>query len=381
MSARKSLTGGGAPLDPGRTVAPAVEVEWTMRTRTRLGAVAGLALCVGLALSLAAPDVQAAGGTPVTVVQSNWFWYHQADAASGTGLEVLPEPSGVPKDDLSVAYTGGTTTDTTQPSKETYLAFDLSGLDPASTITSFTFTLTLDGAAQVKTTTPVLIACAPVRNWNNGSGTPWSEKPIDDCSTAIAATGKADTKAGTYTFAIPSLAQSWLSDVNTGVAIRHDPVKQKAPFQLNFTGAAKVTATIAYQAPISAPPAPSDAFTPPVSDPGTSTGSLGGTGIAPGLGAPTGAVPTVDLPSSPPVQLAPQQPVAASLRVGNASSMPSPGFWLVGLAILGFLVLVSLVIGDTNTAPAAGQSRRPGRVSRLDQLLRSRRTSFTLEPR
>jgi hypothetical protein len=354
----------------------------TMRTPRRLGAVVGLAIPIGLVFFLVGPEALAASGPKV--VQSNWYWYHAADNAAGSGLETLPEPSGVPSGDLSVAFTGGSILDATQPSKETYLAFDLSGIDPAATVTSFTFTVTLDGPAQVKSTPPVLIACAPVREWNNGSATPWAQKPIDDCSTAIAATGKFDTKTSSYSFAIPSLAQSWLGGVNTGVAIRHDPVKQKAPFQLNFTGPATVKSSLAYAAPATTTSLPSDttANTPPASSTGSSTGSLGGTGSTPTLGTPGVTSPTVASPASPPPQIAPQaQPVVAVPHIGPASSMPSTGFWVLGAAVLGFLVLVSLVLGDTTVAPAAGPTGKPGRMSRLDQVLRARRTSLTLESR
>jgi hypothetical protein len=358
----------------------------TMRTPSRLGALVTLSVPVWAALSVAAPAAPALAAAPSApkVVQSNWYWYHQADAADGTGAEALPEPSGVPSGDLSVAYTGGTTSDQTQPSKETYLAFDLSGIDPLATVSSFTFTLTLDGPAQIKATPPVLIACAPVRTWSNGEGTSWFDKPVDDCTTAIAAEGKPDAKAGTYTFAIPSLAQKWVAGTNTGVAIRQDPTKQKAPFQLNFKGAATVKASLAYLPPVAAPPAPptTPQTTPAVSNGGTAPGSLGGTGTTPGLTAPAGTNPAPqNAAPSPMPQVAPQQPVAAVSRVAPAGSMPSVGFWLLGVAVLGFLVLVSLVLGDSSVPIPAGAVRTSRRVSRLDQVLRSRRPSFTLEPR
>ena len=147
------------------------------RLPRRLAAAFGALIPIGLWMGVTGPVAHAETSTAPKLIQSNWYWYHQADAASGTGLEALPEPSGVPKNDLSVAYTGGTTDDQTQPSKETYLAFDLSGVDPNATVTSFTFSLTLDGPAQVKAAPPVLVACAPERNWNSGEGTPWAESP------------------------------------------------------------------------------------------------------------------------------------------------------------------------------------------------------------
>jgi hypothetical protein len=356
-----------------------------MHMRSRLGGVALAAVSIGSLLAVAAPAALADTRGAPKVLQSNWYWYHQADAADGTGLEVLPEPSGVPKNDLSVAYTGGTTTDATQPSKETYLAFDLSGIDRTATVTAFTFTLTLDGLAQLKTTPPVLIACAPVRNWNNGAATPWAQKPTDDCSPAIAATGVVDSKAGTYTFAIPSMAQSWLGDVNTGVAIRQDPAKQKVPFQLNFTSASTVKASLTYAPPVSTPSTPTTpAYTapPPAATTNTPSGSLGGTGTTSNLGVPSVAAPTVATPTAPAPQLAPQQaPAAAIAHIKPAGSMPSTGFWLIAAAVLVCLVLVSRTLGGTQPPPPTTTAHTSRRGSRLDHVLRSRRTSFTLEPR
>jgi hypothetical protein len=350
-----------------------------MSTPRRTGAVLGLLLPIALPVPAAAPGALAADSTP-KVVQSNWYWYHQAYAADGTGLETAPEPSGVPKGDLSVAYTGGTTSDSTQPSKETYLAFDLSGIDPTASITSFTFTLTLDGAAQLKTAAPALIACAPVRTWSNGEGTSWFDKPTDDCSTAIAAEGKPDATAGTYTFAVPSMAQHWL-DVNTGVAIR-PALDTKAPFQLNFTGPATVKAKVEYLPPVSTTYAPPPAaVTPPVASVSAPTGPVGGVGTTPSLGAPTTTAPSVAAPASPPPQVAPQQPVAAIRHFAPAGSMPSTSFWFVTAALLGLLLCVSRVLGST-TAPAVQTTTNTrAHTSRLDHVLRARRTSFTLEPR
>jgi hypothetical protein len=356
-----------------------------MRTLGRLGALVGLAIPIGLLSTVAAPGAVAAD-SPSTpkVVQSNWYWYHQTYAADGTGLETAPEPSGVPKGDLAVAYTGGTTSDSTQPSKETYLAFDLSAIDPASSVTSFSFTLTLDGAAQLKTTPPALIACSPVRTWSNGDGTSWFDKPTDDCSTAVAAPGKVDTKTGTYTFDIPSLAQSWLAGVNTGVAIRQDPdpKKQSTPFQLNFQGPAKVTAKLGYVPPLTAayqpPPPPQPA---PAAGTGTSTGTLSDTGGSGGLAPAPAVAPATPATPAPAPQVAPQPQAAPVAHISPASTAPSAAFWLLAVLLLSFLALVSLVVGDTEVAQAASRPGKRVRVSRLDHVLRSRRTSLTLEPR
>src|SRR2546423_7581642 len=196
------------------------------RTRAFLAAM----LLVGLAAMLdAAMPIRAAHGVPsaagdVTVsprvIQSNWFWHKQADGATGTDLQdKIPEPSGVRPGDLAVAYTpGGANGDATAPSKETYLAFDVSGISPDAVLTSFTFTMPLDGAAQLTTTPPSLTACLPTRGWANGQGDPYSQKPVDDCTSTIAAKGQYDATTAAYTFAVPAIAQQRISDINYGVA-------------------------------------------------------------------------------------------------------------------------------------------------------------------
>ena len=326
------------------------------------------------------------------VVQSNWFWYRQAQAAEGTGLEVLPEPSGVPAGDLAVTYTpNGTPRDPNEPSKETLLAFDLSGWPKDATVSSFSFTLKLDGPAQVKASQPALIACLPQGLWRNGAGDPYVDKPGIDCSPTISSPGHYDAATTSYTFAIPAIAQQWVADVNTGVSIRQAPPASGStqPFQLTFTGPDTVTAAGSYTvaAPVAdVPPAQPDPQAGVPADAGSSLGSSGGLSSTGGLsGTPTtgtpGAVPPVVAPTP---QLAPQ-PTAALPAFGRAGSTPSLSFWLFGLALLVLLTLVSLVLGDVAGTPAATTASPTRRGSRLDRALRTRRLSatrsLTLEPR
>jgi hypothetical protein len=347
---------------------------------------------IGLA---AAPFAHADDAVSVKpkALQSNWFWYQQAQRAEGTGLEALPEPSGVPAGDLAVAYTpGGTPQGADEPSKETLLAFDLSGWPKDASVSSFSFTLKVDGPAQVKTSQPDLIACLPQGLWSNGAGDPYVEKPAIDCSTSISATGRYDAGSTSYTFSIPAIAQRWISDVNTGVSIRQATPKSgdPQPFQLTFTGANTVTATASYLPAVPVPPASST--TEPNPQPGTAadagssgTGSSGGLGVTNG----GGTTPTTDAGvAAPPAVAAPQlapQPAAAIAHIGKAGSLPSPGFWLFGVGLLVLLALVSLVLGDSAATPAAAAAGRPRGGSRLDRALRARRLSanppMTLEPR
>jgi hypothetical protein len=377
---------------------PPVEVDLTMGPTRRLAgllaftASATIVFVVPSALPARADDTVS---VKPKVVQSNWYWYHQAQAAEGTGVEALPEPSGVPNGDLAVTYTpNGTPRDPNEPSKETLLAFDLSGWPRDATVSTFSFTVKLDGPAQVKASQPALIACLPQGLWRNGAGDPYVDKPGIDCSSTISSAGRYDAASATYTFAIPAIAQRWISDVNTGVSIRQAAPASGStqPFQLTFTGPDTVTASGSYT-----PAAPVTDEVPPPTQPnpqaGTpaapsnggagSTGGLTSTGAldatTPAAGGTAAAAPQV----APTPQLAPAS--SALPHIGKASSAPSIGFWLFGLALLVLLTLVSLALGDVAGAPAAGSAAPARRGSRLDRALRHRRLSatrsLTLEPR
>jgi hypothetical protein len=311
------------------------------------------------------------------VIQSNWYWAKSTDPLQsvtiGTPLEGVSEPSGVPSGDLAVAWVD---TSSTEPNKETYLAFDQNALTSVSKVSSFKLTVFLDSASpQVQTTPPLLIACLPQRLWNNGDGDDVANKPTDDCSNA--AKGRYDTKAKSYSFTITKYAQAWVDDVNTGVAIRQSP-DQTTPFQLTFKDGKAVRAAMAFvpvvvqRGPVSQPPAPQSPQqpAPPVSQPVGSTGSGGLTG---GLGAGSVAPPSTPVQPVQPAQVAPPSTVTqASIRhVAAASNMPGTGFWLAAAGLLVLLVVIYVVVADNGGRPVAAV-RRP---SRLDKVLRQRRTS------
>ncbi len=356
-----------------------------MRTSTQ-GLIAA-ALLGGLASigSAAAPAAHADDAVSVQpkVIQSNWFWYHQAQRGEGTGVEVLPEPSGVPTGDLAVAFTpGGTPQDHNEPTKETLLAFDLSGWPKGASVSTFSFTLKVDGPAQAKTLQPDLIACLPQGLWSNGAGAPNTDKPAIDCSTTISSPGRYDTTTASYTFSIPAIAQRWLSDVNTGVSIRQATPKSgpTQPFQLTFTGPSTVTAEASYVPSVAVPTTPPSAESNPApvapvgagsGDTG-STGSLGGTtDLGTSAGPPTGGAPA----SPQPAPEVAAQPTAAVPRIGKAGSMPSLGFWLFGGGLLVLLALVSVVLGDQTETPSPTAPGRHRRGNRLDRALRAHRLS------
>ena len=364
------------------------------------GRTATVVLVVGvvgaLPLAVAAP-AWAAGAKKIEpkVIQSNWYWDRQTDQASsatiGTPLEGVTEPSGVPKGDLAVAYVNGS-----EPNKSTYLAFDQSTLTQASKVTSFRVTLTLDPASpQVKATPPELVACLPVRQWNNGAGDSAAFKPFDECDGAPH--GKWNDDATEVTFTITGFAQDWVDDVNTGVAIRNDPeATDTAPFQVAFLGDKDVAATMSYvPVVVRVPQSGDDGGTPqtqpgdqpvaqpPADTPPVDTGS-GFTGD-PGISSGSSGIPPVDTGTS----TVPGPTVAddsgggdtvassAAAAIAPASSAPTAGFWVaaVGLALL--LGLIYLVARDNTPAPVAASTRS----SRLDHVLRSRRATADSTPR
>jgi hypothetical protein len=332
-------------------------------------AAAGLVGSSGVMLLLPASHAVAANSAPA-VIQGSWFWqtaYEQANPPVAPPTTPPSEPSGVPDGDFAVAYTGAQdSAGNKTPAKMTAVAFDTTALTPGSSVTTFTFSLTLDtqpaatsfGAQDAK-----ILACLPTRGWpaTPPTGGDYTDEPTYDCTNGVAPS----VSGNVYTFAIPAIAQTWVDDQNLGVAVVPDPKNTTAPFQLVFTGAKTIKASMAYTA---AAPLPSEPPAPPPPDNGGGVTNpqpaTGGTvpGPIPG-GVETSAPPVpapVVAPSTPAVSAT---PVAA---IRPASSAPSAGFW-VAAALLGVLMLIiSLVLGDPSPAVTAG-----GR-SKLDQVLRDR---------
>jgi hypothetical protein len=347
-----------------------------VRVLTRAFVGCGLAVVAVPSVLIASAGAESAQSAKPAVLQSNWFW-HQAtsDQLAGSPAQgAVPEPSGVPAGDLALAITDPSSGSV---SKEPYIAFDLSAVTAGSSIGEFTFTLPLDpSATQMSAETIPLKACLPTRLWTNNpdGGTDWSQKPEDDCSTSVKGTYDAAKQA--YTFAVPTYAQGWLSDTNTGVAILPDGYTN--PFQIAFSGPKAITATMTWTpAPLTSGPA--------------TTGQTSSVPVAAGAAAPAPApaAAPISLPAPAPVTLpgsttsmpapAAQSPVLAAPSqapagvftplpvLKSASSAPTPGFWLAGGVLALLLLTVSLVLGDAEWAFTTGV-----RTSRLDQLLRAR---------
>jgi len=332
-------------------------------------AAAGLIAGSSTMLLLPASHAAAASGTPA-VIQASWFWqtaYEQANPPVAPPTTPPTEPSGVPDGDLAVAYTGAQdSAGNKTPAKMAALAFDTTGLTPGTQVSNFTFSLTLDTqptATNFAQQDATILACLPTRGWpaTPPQGGDFNDEPTFDCAGGV----KPSINGNVYTFAIPTIAQTWVDDQNLGVAIVPDPKNTTAPFQVVFTGAKTVKASISYTP---ATPLPSQPPPPSTTDTGggvTNPQPVTGGGIS-NPGPISGGV-TSPAPVSPPVVAPSPQPSTSPVAaVRAASAAPSAGFW-VAAALLGALMLiVSLVLGDPSPAVTAG-----GR-SKLDQVLRDR---------
>jgi hypothetical protein len=352
------------PLPERQDLLSAASNPPTMRRWLRLLAAALLA--TGAAMLLLPGGAAAAATTKVGLVQQSWFWQNAYEQANPPVAQTPPatEPSGVPDGDLAVAYTGNTDKSS---SKMTALSFDTSAVSAGSSIEAFTFSLTLDSAPTATSfdaPSAAIVACQPTRSWPAALGGDYTDQPTVNCAHKVAPT----VNGSTYTFKIPAMAQAWVDDENLGVAILADPDTAAAPFQLVFSSAKDVKADISYS--------------PPVAGTGSSSGTADGSGTvavpAAAGGSASGPVDvsvppaTTTQPAAAPV-VASAAPAAPAIRpvaaAKTAPSIPTKAFWAAALVLGALLLLASLVLGDpTPVAPTAAGSR-------LDQVLRSRRTA------
>jgi len=335
-------------------------------------------MLVGSASMLLLPPAHAAApmsatsvSTSTPVLQQAWYWQNAYEQANPPVAEAPPatEPSGVPDGDLAVAYAGNTDK---SPSKMTALSFDMSAVPSGASVESFTFSLTVDSdptATSFNTAEATLVACQPTRLWPALLGGDYTNEPSVDCSKKVVPTVSGDT----YTFKIPTIAQSWIDDQNLGVALVPDPATTVAPFQVVFKSAKTAHGSLVYL-PASAlstvgstevaPTAPSPASVPvpaapaPAALPPASAGATASTVPPPVVASAATAPPT--------------RPVAA---VKAASAAPTGAFWLAGIVVGALLLLASLVLGDPVPAPVAAPR------TRLDQVLRSRESGELLSVR
>ena len=322
------------------------------------------------------------------LLQSAWFWQNAYEQSNSPVIAPPPqnEPTGVPKGDLPVAYTGdpgaiSTAAQAQQPpdfssqsSKITLLAFALKGVPANALITSFKLSLTLDdsgGATNVNAADAPVIACLPTRSWSSVEGGDYVNEPPVDCATKAPAT----VSGSTYTFNIASVAQSWITDSNSGVALVNDIGNTQTPFQTVFKGAKAVKASMTWKAgpPVSAPPTTGGTTGGVPTGSGTTTTSGGGGPVSGGSSSGP-----VDLPPSGPTtgttgsggsapQVAqPQPPTTNVAAAKTASAMPTGAFWWAAVVIALLLLFSSFILGDAAGPPA------PRGTGRLDRALRDR---------
>jgi hypothetical protein len=336
------------------------------RLAARCVAVAAIA---GSASMLLLPGGTAvAATTKVGVLQQAWFWQNAYEQANPPVAQAAPatEPSGVPDGDLAVAYTGSSNKSS---SKMTALSFDVSSLTPGSSVQSFTFSLTIDGAPGATTfdaASAAVVACLPTRSWPAQLGGDYTNQPGVDCAQKVTPV----VNGSTYTFKIPAIAQTWVDDQNLGVAILVDADTAAAPFQLVFSGAKDVKADMSYTPASSAGSSSgSSAVAVPA---GSGSGPVGPSDSAPAPMPPVTGDTTAAAPAAAAPVVAAQPAAIAAKTVAaakTAPAVPAKAFWAAALVLALILLAASLVLGDP--APIAAGAATP---SRLDRVLRARAT-------
>jgi hypothetical protein len=362
--AQRAVAGGGVILRR--------RALWRLGAALLLPAGAAVVLSPAAAGDPSSPAVT----TSVLLTQAAYFWREQTGNIAGTGVAPpmpLTDPT-VPSGDLAVAgpEING------QADKETYLEFDLSAVPAGSTITSFVVTLPVDPSGQSFTptgTAPPIVACLPQGSWSGGTGPqPISGKPTDHCATAAPRFTSSDG-GKTYTADIASIAQDWLTGVNTGVAVADDPSNSQTAFQVVF-GPPNAISDLSAQMTYVPGPSPTTEIVP---GPGSGTGApfVPSTPSpllsalppgAPGAGAASGATPSTTGPPAPQSQTRSSAPLG---RYALAGAAPPLGFWLAAVGLLALLLSASVVLGaDPAVEPArrrrrfvlagAGWGQRPG---------------------
>ena len=317
------------------------------RGATRFAAAGTLAVL--LTPALAAPALAVATSpqeTTAPIASSAWFWKHVASAA-GTPADPLSaqEPSQVPAGDLAVAADVQG-----QPTKETFLAFDLSDVPAQAELAFVSLRMPLDTAAtQMGQTQQSLRVCVPTAGWPSGAGNDWSRKPAENCG--IQTKTSYDATTSTYTFDLGALADALLAPDATGIAIGPAPATAAAaaPYQLVFKPATAVTLAIAWTLPAAASTPAGSSSQPTNAGPVTPV-------PVPAVGEPSVVTAPVT-PSQQPVVAGAAKPVQVARAATAAFPVPSPdalpGGFLLAL-VAGALVIAALaaLLHESGAEPA-----------------------------
>lgn len=309
-----------------------------------------------------------------------YFWQGKLPSTFTLGGQTQPNPAngqdtdadGVAREDLAVAVT-----QPGQSDKESFLLWDLLELTENDTITKFVVTLPLTekGPSQDSAQntfayggTPDLDICASQGGFGPTDAGAYEVKPEVDGKKCVPA--KHDPAKKAYVADITTLASSWLTEANNGVAVV--PADTSTAFQVVFQPADKHTAAIEFtkgEDPFAEVPfeeAPLTVDEGVSSDGGFDAGGadLGGS-FDSGLSSGSAESPIVDtaLPAEPVVEGGPAPDVAPAatqpVALQSVPGAPPLGFWLLALLLGGLLLLVSMVTGAGPVPPAA---RRAGRV-------------------
>ncbi len=352
-----------------------------LKAKTILAGTVGLSLACAVPLTVLSTGAQSQTAPQVSLTQSTWYWQGEVSGVPSTGAapQTIPDPT-VPSGDLAV----GGPEQQGQAAAETYLEFDVSAIPAGSTITSFKVTPPVDPSAQNLVpagTVPPIVACAPQQSWSGAPGPqPFSQKPSDHCDSSAAKVTSSDG-GKTYTVDVASIAGEWVSSgQNLGVAITDDPSNTSSAYQVAFGPSSAINnlqATVEYVPPASGSGLGGSGGVTPTAAGTTDTGSLS-TPSVPSVGATPSGLPVTSEPASAPVTAAlPQAPSVAPIsqparisptvaRSQGASSVPPPGFWVVG-ALLALLIAACMVeLRRSPESESTGGERGVGRMlSRL----------------
>lgn len=337
------------------------------RTLRSLGAVALAALTVPL-LGVA-PAYAASSSEPAA---TGAYFYSLGTFDTGTPAGTPRNVTGEATDGVAAEHLAVAVRVPGQVDKQSFLLFDLATVPSDATVTKAVVTVPLAEHAMgdprtanlqnQPAPTKVRACAAGDEGFNGNDGASLTESPTFDCKAlSIEAKESADKKA--YVFDISSLAATWLSGANSGIALVPTEAALAQPFQVVFLQAAKATIAVEFtpaapEIDVAPPPLPDVYVAPTQPDFGTFNPGTPPSFVAPGPAPAPAPVPQA--------QAAPAAPQAPAAQLNNTvpveSLSPTTGFWLVGFLLLAALALLSLIMGDPRAA-ARGSTGRPSRLS------------------
>ena len=345
-----------------------------MRTPTRIATTA-IALAAVFPIGIGPAHAETAVETA-----TNAAYFSRATPEKPDALPADPAPyfNRLESDRVAPNHLAVAVTVPNQSDKESFVAFELAsilGLTVENTVTVTKAVMTAplqpddDKNRSANHTPDKVKACAAgTEGFFDADAGAYDEKPSVDCK-KLEAVAKASADAKAYEFDVTPLAQTWVDDVNDGIALV--PAKTDQPFQVVFQPGSTFTLAVEYTAtPLDdggetiVDPVPSFAPLPPV----------------PGYVPPpnTGVTPTVTTPTTAPQpvpSVAPRPTVAPRAQASRGATVPAGFrevnslnalFWLA--AIVGVFVIgaISLFLGSPEV-PVSSGARQNGVGRALDE--------------